>query len=431
MTIIGTWQWIRQPGRRAWTAVFTVSVILCFGLIDCLNAMDIQGKLGQDFWGKSRAYIQSQKGGARTLADEMASFKGLAEDASLVAGDVLATGPRSFTLIGNDGAELAEVMPGTPLTVISKSNSRIEVEIKGWSIKAYPVALSIAVGQRILLAKLSKAGVEAQQLIEEAEDDYGEAWQKGSLRGMADKTALVRDVSTVWDLADKFYVMKCGVCHSPQFPIEYPAYQWPGILNDMNEYSNIDQEGLKLVQAYVQLNARDMVDPDVLLAAKSIKIIPTEAKIPVFQGFEEAPVFSVVGRMEKLPLIVCTECHQPDPPKQENLLELMALHPNPIKMFHGNGMIWCLVCHKSKESSFLHTLRGKKIELDKAYLVCGQCHNESLKDWYFGVHGKRVANWQGERILYNCTACHDPHDPGIKPLKPQPPPRVRKGLEPK
>ena len=85
-------------------------------------------------------------------------------------------------------------------------------------------------------------------------------------------------------------------------------------------------------------------------------------------------------------------------------------------------------CHQAKASSFLRASRGEKVELDKAYLVCGRCHPDRLKDWYFGAHGKRVASWHGERILYNCTACHDPHDPGIKPRKPQPPPTVRIGL---
>lgn len=174
MAVKGVWRRPRLPGRRAWSAILAGSVILLNGFIGSIefsNALDSSEKPGnepinlQGVWGKGRAYIQSQRGATYTLADEMASFKGLAEDAPVVAGDSLATGPQSFTLIGDDGSELSEVMPGTPLTVVRNSGSRVEVEIRGWSIKAYPVALMTAVGQRILQAKLSKAGVEAQQLI--------------------------------------------------------------------------------------------------------------------------------------------------------------------------------------------------------------------------------------------------------------------------
>lgn len=434
------WAWWRplRYSRRVWIAIFVGGVILWSGFSEYSNAMDSSGKLNNESkeskkaqtpWGHGRAYIQSQKAIAYTLADEMASFEGLAQDAPVVAGDTLAAGPQSFTLIGDDGIELAEVMPGTPLTVVRDSGSSVEVEIRGWALKAYPVALVTAVGQRILYAKLSEAGVETRQSMQEAEDDYGELWQETKITGLAKKAVLVRDVSVVWELAEKFYVMKCGVCHSPHSSMEYPAYQWPGIINVMDDYSNLSTEGRNLMRAYLQLHASDMVEPDVLLAQTAAdKKIPTAASVPYFQGYEGAPLFSVVSREDKLPLLPCEQCHQPDPPKLENLTELMALHPNPVEIYHGEGRMWCLVCHKSKESDFLRTLRDEKVRFDDSYLVCGQCHNDQQKDWYFGGHGKRVANWRGKRTLYNCTYCHDPHDPSIKPRKAQPPPPVRAGL---
>jgi hypothetical protein len=78
----------------------------------------------------------------------------------------------------------------------------------------------------------------------------------------------------------------------------------------------------------------------------------------------------------------------------------------------------------------LQTLRGDKVDFDDAYLVCGQCHFNRQKDWYFGAHGKRVADWRGPRTLYNCTHCHDPHTPAIAPRAPARPPPVRAGLKP-
>ena len=76
----------------------------------------------------------------------------------------------------------------------------------------------------------------------------------------------------------------------------------------------------------------------------------------------------------------------------------------------------------------LQTLAGQPVSFDQAYLVCGQCHFNRQKDWFYGGHGKRLHNWQGERVIYNCTFCHDPHDPTLKPRAPGPPPPVRAGL---
>ena len=69
------------------------------------------------------------------------------------------------------------------------------------------------------------------------------------------------------------------------------------------------------------------------------------------------------------------------------------------------------------------------MDFDEAYLVCGQCHFNRQRDWYLGGHGKRVGNWQGERTLYSCTHCHDPHDPITKPREPSKAPPVRAGLQ--
>lgn len=419
-----------------WSVVFAGIIFWgsSLGFSESSSSLEFSERTEQQVWGKSRAYIQSQMDESHTLAAELESFEGLPEDASLVSGDKLAAGPQSFPLVDSDGTVIAEVMPGTPLTVVSTSkpeDAQVKVKIRGWSIKVYPVALATDVGQRIFLARLSEAGISKRQTLQEAKDDYGEVWQEAVIIGFAEKTALVRDVSEIWELADRFYVKKCGVCHSPQSSTEYPAYQWPGIMKTMNQYTHIDREGLNLLLAYLQLNARDMVDADILQQTQTAKKISTENKVPVFQGYEDASDFSVVAREEELPLPLfpCSECHQPDPPELDNLPELMSYHPKPTEMFHGDGMMWCLDCHQSKESDQLHTLRGQKINVDKSFLVCGQCHSDRLEDWYFGGHGKRLDNWRGKRTVYNCTACHDPHDPGIKPKKPQPPPPVRIGLK--
>lgn len=144
-----------------------------------------------------------------------------------------------------------------------------------------------------------------------------------------------------------------------------------------------------------------------------------------FEGYPGAPAVEVVPRKDKLFFYPCTQCHrflEPNP----DVRDLAA--PHDVVLDHGRGRIWCLSCHSLEDRDNLRTLLDEPVDFDAAYLVCGGCHANRQKDWYFGAHGKRVANWQGEHELYNCTHCHDPHSPAIKARAPQPPPPVRAGL---
>ena len=155
--------------------------------------------------------------------------------------------------------------------------------------------------------------------------------------------------------------------------------------------------------------------------------IPEPTEPGVFAGYAQAPPFSVVPQVPTLTFFPCTMCHsvlKPNPvPRKLNT-------PHAAALKHGAGRFWCLQCHQKKDRDHLHTLSGENVEFNDAYLVCGQCHFNRQKDWYFGAHGKRVGNWRGERVIWNCTHCHDPHDPAVKPRAPNKLPPVRAGLKP-
>ncbi len=159
--------------------------------------------------------------------------------------------------------------------------------------------------------------------------------------------------------------------------------------------------------------------------------VPFEMPVPiepkVFAGYPGVPPFSVVPRVDQLTFYPCSNCHSAMKPNPQPRKLIAA--PHPAALVHGNGRFWCLTCHQLNDRDRLHTLADQPVEYDQAYLVCGQCHFNRQKDWFFGGHGKRVKNWQGERVIYNCTFCHDPHDPTLKPRAPSAPPPVRVGLK--
>lgn len=124
----------------------------------------------------------------------------------------------------------------------------------------------------------------------------------------------------------------------------------------------------------------------------------------------------------------CKECHDESLPTDAKERAMPEDHGD-IDLKHGGGRFWCLTCHDADNRDVLHGLKGQPITFDEPFLLCGQCHFRRQRDFFFGAHGKRVGTWQGERVLTPCTACHNAHDPSIKPRKPYRAERLRAGLQ--
>ena len=116
----------------------------------------------------------------------------------------------------------------------------------------------------------------------------------------------------------------------------------------------------------------------------------------------------------------CSDCHKemtPNPKRRE----LKEEHAG-IVLNHAQGQRWCLDCHDTYDRDRLHLVGGQRIRFEESYRLCGQCHGDKYRDWKVGVHGKRTGMWNGEKQSLLCVHCHNPHDPGFKPLAPMPPP---------
>lgn len=179
---------------------------------------------------------------------------------------------------------------------------------------------------------------------------------------------------------------------------------------------------------------------------------PVRAATARGETIADAPKFKVASRLDRIRNYPCTKCHD-NKFVDRRVRELQDEHTKVV-FEHGGGRFWCYdACHKGTDMDNLVSLRGRPVSYDDSYKVCGQCHYQRL-DWYFGGHGKRqgawedqhdipktsdelkvedrgqIGRWGGERVILNCTECHDPHSPSIKPFEPSPPPKVRSGLLP-
>lgn len=125
--------------------------------------------------------------------------------------------------------------------------------------------------------------------------------------------------------------------------------------------------------------------------------------------------FRVLDRKSSIKRFRCSACHTGKPMLGRD--GIFFTHGDII-INHGRAgaALICTECHHEKERNFLADSQGRKIDFDHSYQLCGKCHFRQKRDWLGGAHGKRETYWAGERVVRNCTSCHNPHAPAF-PVK--------------
>lgn len=159
-----------------------------------------------------------------------------------------------------------------------------------------------------------------------------------------------------------------------------------------------------------------------IVAVIGISLSPTLLKgADPFEGDSVAGDLVAVAPPPFSPgIFPCSDCHDGSD-VDTNPRPLTEAHTRII-LKHDEKHRWCLDCHDAKERDKLRLASGKLIDFTQSYLLCGQCHGPTLRDWKVGVHGKRTGSWSGKKEYLLCAHCHNPHSPGFAPLKPLPPP---------
>jgi hypothetical protein len=145
--------------------------------------------------------------------------------------------------------------------------------------------------------------------------------------------------------------------------------------------------------------------------SRSVKqVLPVTQKTVLAKDEYQGGSFRVLARKQAIERYKCSSCHTNKPVLVNQGLELT--HGNVV-INHGQegSELSCIDCHHRDDRDYLEDKKGRKIDFDHSYQLCGQCHFRQKRDWLGGAHGKRVSNWAGDRVVYNCASCHDPHSP--------------------
>jgi hypothetical protein len=128
--------------------------------------------------------------------------------------------------------------------------------------------------------------------------------------------------------------------------------------------------------------------------------------------------FRVLARKDYITRYRCSVCHT-EKIAQVNSGALFTHADISINHGKGDNSLMCVDCHDENKRDFLVDKQGKLIDFDHSYQLCGQCHFRPKRDWLGGAHGKRETYWAGERVVRNCTSCHNPHSPAFTTKMPE------------
>lgn len=131
----------------------------------------------------------------------------------------------------------------------------------------------------------------------------------------------------------------------------------------------------------------------------------------------ESGNFHVSSRLSQITKAPCKGCHS-DSMKKNVQIEKAHTHPEISRSHPGEVFKGCQTCHNT-ETGNLQLLSKQELGFNHSYKVCAQCHQSQRKDWEGGAHGKRLSPWSKNRVIANCTQCHNPHKPGFPKKRPE------------
>ena len=138
-------------------------------------------------------------------------------------------------------------------------------------------------------------------------------------------------------------------------------------------------------------------------------VLPISEHTVMVKEKYQGGLFWTQTRKDKVKRYKCSQCHNNKEVKIAQASEMA--HGDIVQVHGGQKPLDCFTCHKKDERDFLVTEKGAKVDMDHVYQMCAQCHFRQQKDWVGGAHGTRISYWAGQRVVKNCTSCHDPHSP--------------------
>ncbi|MBP2311770.1 NapC/NirT family cytochrome c [Azospirillum soli] len=152
-----------------------------------------------------------------------------------------------------------EIAPATPVKILAVEGGAMQVEIVGWQRGDSTQTLFAKPGKRITFAKLNEvAAARAERLRVVTDPETEQDWTEARLVAWTRTGGYVAELDTLWAYGARINDANCSLCHTLHPPEAYAANAWIGKINAMKRLTKLDEEEVRLLQTYLQSNAKDI-----------------------------------------------------------------------------------------------------------------------------------------------------------------------------
>lgn len=240
-----------------------------FGAMDFSKQHAKASKDMQKAMAEGDTCISCHKGIAHKLPDMSQGYKTMFEDLKILSVAEGAKADHLYTLMSkpyfkdldtakSEGRSAGSLLGGTDVTVLDRKGDFLKVRLSGWQQDEVDRVIYALRGQRIFSATVGKKNVEQiQRLATEVDPNTDLTWHKVQLDVWVSKADLISDGDKLWAYTSEMYSAVCSTCHGLRAPDHFLANQWIGSLKAMKRFIGINKEQYRLLQKYLQLNAKD------------------------------------------------------------------------------------------------------------------------------------------------------------------------------
>ncbi|SFT66469.1 trimethylamine-N-oxide reductase (cytochrome c), cytochrome c-type subunit TorC [Pseudovibrio denitrificans] len=213
--------------------------------------------------------ISCHKGIAHKLPDMSQGYKAMYDELQALSANEGATSDHLYAITSkpffveqakaeSNGKSDGRLMGGTDVTVLERSGDLLKVRIAGWQQDEVDRVIYALRGQRIFSATVGKKVVDKiERLKTEVDPDTELTWHQVQIDTWVSKENLISEGDQLWAYTKEMYTAACSTCHGLRDPEHFLANQWIGSLKAMKRFISLDKEQYRILQKYLQLNAKD------------------------------------------------------------------------------------------------------------------------------------------------------------------------------
>nr|VFJ99429.1 MAG: trimethylamine-N-oxide reductase (cytochrome c), cytochrome c-type subunit TorC [Candidatus Kentron sp. H]VFK01560.1 MAG: trimethylamine-N-oxide reductase (cytochrome c), cytochrome c-type subunit TorC [Candidatus Kentron sp. H]VFK03981.1 MAG: trimethylamine-N-oxide reductase (cytochrome c), cytochrome c-type subunit TorC [Candidatus Kentron sp. H] len=151
---------------------------------------------------------------------------------------------------------IAELEPGTPVTVLARNDGWFRVRVQGRQYQSNYRTLyemgdhiaPLALGRDEILTTTDEPAIR--------DSATGLDWRPADLEGWVSRQALTSEISSLWDYGKALYQNGCVRCHVVFSPSDFWATQWKNHIRNMRRKVDLGTEQTNILLGYLQHHAK-------------------------------------------------------------------------------------------------------------------------------------------------------------------------------